>query len=259
MCYTALPVDLYIYPTVQCYNCCRYGHVKNQCRSTPKCYKCSKGHSGDRCDVAEEDYYCCLCKGNHQATSKKCLEFGRQKAIKETMSKCCMSYMEAVKMHPPITRKSFADALLTSAPTVNQLYSTNTPTKRNYSIPNYIQSNFKNDLPRSYKKTVSLKTRTTSNNVPKGYDRVAHNEITRNPLLPKIKSVFENNNSSNNSESNRNETNATIITALIQILSQTGSLISPSNAALLIDKLYNSNNINGSRIPGHPMELPESE
>ncbi|KAI8432449.1 hypothetical protein MSG28_004841 [Choristoneura fumiferana] len=28
MCYAALPVDLYIYPTIQCYNCCRFGHVR---------------------------------------------------------------------------------------------------------------------------------------------------------------------------------------------------------------------------------------
>ncbi|CAH2226684.1 jg8743 [Pararge aegeria aegeria] len=106
MCYTALSVELYIYPTVQCYQCCRFGHVKNQCRSLPKCYKCGQGHSGDTCQVEEEDYRCCLCNGSHQAIDKKCLEHNRQRAIKETMSKSCISYMEAIKMHPPVSKMS---------------------------------------------------------------------------------------------------------------------------------------------------------
>ncbi|CAH2107431.1 unnamed protein product [Euphydryas editha] len=38
--HTSLPVETYNLPTIQCLNCCRYGHIKTQCRSQPWCYKC---------------------------------------------------------------------------------------------------------------------------------------------------------------------------------------------------------------------------
>ncbi|XP_028156803.1 uncharacterized protein LOC114366544 isoform X2 [Ostrinia furnacalis] len=75
MCYNALPVELYIFPTIQCYNCCRFGHTKVQCRSKARCFKCSQGHAGDTCQTDEIKASCCLCSGFHYATSKSCPEF----------------------------------------------------------------------------------------------------------------------------------------------------------------------------------------
>ncbi|CAF4911239.1 unnamed protein product [Pieris macdunnoughi] len=37
VCYNALPVELYAYPTIQCYSCCRFGHTKSNCNSRPRC------------------------------------------------------------------------------------------------------------------------------------------------------------------------------------------------------------------------------
>jgi hypothetical protein len=118
--YNSLPVDLYIYPTIQCFNCCRYGHIKSQCRSTPKCFKCGQGHSGDSCAVDEDLIVCCLCSGSHMATSNKCPEYSRQKSIKETMAKSCISYAEALKLHPPIS-KSYSDILISQSPISSQI------------------------------------------------------------------------------------------------------------------------------------------
>ncbi|XP_061704585.1 uncharacterized protein LOC133515951 [Cydia pomonella] len=42
----ALEVVPYYYPTVQCYKCCRFGHVRAQCRSRPRCFKCAQPHEG---------------------------------------------------------------------------------------------------------------------------------------------------------------------------------------------------------------------
>ncbi|KAL0841644.1 hypothetical protein ABMA28_015296 [Loxostege sticticalis] len=75
ICYNALPVDLYIYPTIQCFNCCRFGHTKTQCRSKPRCFKCGQGHIGNSCPTDEQHASCCLCSGFHFATSKSCQEF----------------------------------------------------------------------------------------------------------------------------------------------------------------------------------------
>lgn len=35
----------------QSVDCCSFGHVKNQCRSTPSCYRCTKDHSVDSYEV----------------------------------------------------------------------------------------------------------------------------------------------------------------------------------------------------------------
>lgn len=239
MCYTALLVDLYIYPTVQCYNCCRYGHVKSQCRSSPKCYKCGEEHSGNSCDIDEEDYWCCLCKGHHEATSRKCLEYNRQRSIKETMSKSCISYMEAVKLHPPINKISYADALLSTAPTVSSQH-------KNYPSPSPRSPN-----KQSYKKTIFLQPRSLPK-MGKSCDMAAHNEIIKNPPLPKNQPIFKN---KENDETKFSD----IIQFLIKLLSQSKT-ISPSNVAIIIDELYKSNNLyNGSQVQGDSMELPKSQ
>ncbi|KAL0895859.1 hypothetical protein ABMA27_011882 [Loxostege sticticalis] len=111
MCYNALPVELYIFPTIQCYNCCRFGHTKLQCRSKPRCFKCGQDHAGETCQTDEIKASCCLCTGYHYATSKSCPEFLRQKNIKTSMANNSMSYAEASKVHPPIS-KSYADTLI---------------------------------------------------------------------------------------------------------------------------------------------------
>lgn len=215
VCYTSLLVDLYIYPTIQCFNCCRYGHVKIQCRSKPRCYKCGQEHSGDSCSVTEDDLLCCLCKGFHLATSKSCLEYERQKAIKETMAKSCISYAEAFKLHPPISKISYADALV-STPNVptNNFSSTQNSTSQSQTLT-------------SYKKTVLLKPRSPPR-LTKGYNKDSHNDIIKDYNMPPPANgcaLQTPKNSSNNSV-------IEIIVALINLLSQP-NIITPSIAASL--------------------------
>lgn len=65
--YTSLPVEKYLLPTIQCHNCCRFGHTKNICRSKPRCFRCGKDHTGDSCQA---EILCILCEGKHLATLK---------------------------------------------------------------------------------------------------------------------------------------------------------------------------------------------
>uniref|UniRef100_A0A2A4J5G1 Endonuclease/exonuclease/phosphatase domain-containing protein n=1 Tax=Heliothis virescens TaxID=7102 RepID=A0A2A4J5G1_HELVI len=92
--YTSLPVEQYIFPTIQCRKCCRFGHVEAICRSKPRCSKCGHDHPGDGCNIAEADAFCVLCAGNHFANSKACPELGRQKVIKTIMAEKSLSYAE---------------------------------------------------------------------------------------------------------------------------------------------------------------------
>lgn len=235
MCYTSLAVDLYIYPTIQCYNCCRYGHVKSQCRSTPRCYKCGQGHSGDGCTISEDNLHCCLCKGFHEATSRKCLEYERQKNIKESMAKSCISYAEASKLHPTISKISYADALL-SSPTVSSNINASVP--QDYSPT-------KNKT--SYKKTVFIKPRSPPQ-FSKGYDQQFHQELARGLPQPKDGCALIPRDDLSSASVNE------LIIALIKSLTQTQHL-SPTIAATVINAVSEKNIHNGTQSQGNTMEL----
>ncbi|KAL0869649.1 hypothetical protein ABMA27_005898 [Loxostege sticticalis] len=227
LCYNSLPVDLYIYPTVQCFNCCRYGHIKTQCRSTPKCYKCGQGHSGESCLAEEEEVSCCLCTGSHYANSKKCPEFNRQKSIKETMAKNCISYSEALKLHPPIS-KSYAD-VLTSLP--SQLNSQQSSSRLSPPV---------RKPPSSYKKTILLKPSSPRKH-EKGYDRSAHDALIKDYdiPLPQNGTALNNNSLSDNplADLSVKELILTLINTLTQFNSNN---FSPSIVAQIEDSLVSN-------------------
>lgn len=81
--YTSLSVQQYIYPTIQCRKCCRFGHVEAVCRSKPRCSKCAQDHPGVGCDTPVSNANCVLCSGNHFANNKECPEYGRQRPSKK--------------------------------------------------------------------------------------------------------------------------------------------------------------------------------
>lgn len=228
MCYNSLPVDLYIYPTIQCFNCCRFGHTKVQCRSKPRCYKCGDNHSGDSCNRDDFSAFCYSCEGSHFATSKSCPEYNRQQEIKNFMAHNCTSYAEASK----------------SFPSVSKLYSRVTATSSSPTKPSTSKQFVQNNPgPVSYKKTVFLKPRTPTQ-LSTGYDVEAHNNITKDYNMPSpsngcgysntnketdsqsisisdlikliinLLTCFSNNNNNTNSLSNA----ASIVTTLIQAL-----------------------------------------
>lgn len=227
ICYNALAVELYAYPTIQCFNCCRFGHTKMQCRSKPKCYKCGQEHSGDTCNREDDCATCCLCSGLHYATNKSCPEFVRQKNIKLTMAENCISYVEATKLHPPVG-KSYADVLSTPKPTL---------------VEKPILYNIQPQSPSrtSYQKTVTSKPRSPYV-APKGYDRVAHHELIKDyniPLGPNGCAYARPNDQEPVRRELSHQTLTNIISSLIDTLTMNNILL-PSNVAPLIEALNNS-------------------
>ncbi|KAL0869479.1 hypothetical protein ABMA27_005764 [Loxostege sticticalis] len=241
ICYNALPVDLYIYPTIQCFNCCRFGHTKTQCRSKPRCFKCGQGHIGNSCSTDEQHASCCLCSGFHFATSKSCQEFVRQKNIKVHMSENSVSYAEASKMYPPAS-KSYADILSSSPEIITQPINPQVP---------FIKTNH-TKTSSSYKKTVFTKPR-PSPPLSKGYDKVAHSNLIKDYSFPSPRDGCALQRQPQEQHPNSNLTD--LIVVLINLVSQCNSS-SPSNAAPIIENCIRFLQ-DGFTRENSPMELPE--
>lgn len=162
---TSLPVEIYQLPSIQCNACCRFGHIKTQCRSRPRCYRCAQNHTGESCSVPENEATCLFCSGSHFANNKVCPEHSRQKSIKMVMSEDNVSYTEASQRFPPV-RRSYADvaSLLSSAPEGPIL---RTPQKQ----PNTTTS---------YRKTV-VANRRPRPELGKSYDKEAHFNLINSP------------------------------------------------------------------------------
>lgn len=228
-CYNSMPVELYTFPTIQCFNCCRFGHTKVQCRSNPHCFKCGEKHSAETCSIEDEcDSKCCHCGGIHYAINKKCPEFERQKAIKHYMAHSCVSYAEASQLHPPIS-KLYAD-VVTSAPLASHINKNSFSSQSSPVSPN-------TPIMTSQRKTVFLKPRDPPK-TSKGYDRVAHQALINNEVSMSGNGVALQNNINNNESQILN-----IIIMLINTLSKNNN-IEPSNVATVIDTLSNLFNLN---------------
>lgn len=175
--HNSLPVSVYNFPTVQCMNCCRYGHIKKQCRSKPRCYKCTQPHDGTECIVTQDQATCICCRGNHFATDSRCSEHKRQKDIKYTMAQQSISFFEAVKQHP---RKKLYSQVISQE--LSQ-YSNNAPShpksSQNSLSRTQLSSKNKNvtveprPIRSSLAQTSNLQTPKVRNNI-KGYNKDAH-------------------------------------------------------------------------------------
>lgn len=244
MCYNALPVVLYIYPTIQCFNCCRFGHTKLQCRSKPRCFRCGKDHTGDSC--TSEVSFCCSCSGQHFATSKTCPEFVRQQNVKQTMAESCISYSEALKQHPrPQFAKSYAEVTSSQNKYVgSQAKPTTSPPKPPTNSP---------PPSTSYKKTVFLKPAPPPK-FNKGYDRTSHEAIIEGYNTPFRSKGTALNNAAVEASDNQLSV-SDIIIALINSLSKSNLI--PSNVAPFIDLFTQLLNSNGQLRQNSPVELQE--
>lgn len=178
-CYTSLPVGLYTLPTIQCNNCCRFGHIKTNCRSKPRCFKCSQPHSGETCSVPDSQVTCLFCSGPHSATNSNCPEHMRQKSIKLVMSEENIPYSEASLRFRPV-RRTFADSSRElSVSTPRSRTPSSTPTRPPMSPLTPLRYDAQSPS-LSYRKTVRI-NRPPPPSLGKGYDSDAHASLTNTP------------------------------------------------------------------------------
>lgn len=250
-CNMSLPVDRYSLPTIQCHKCCKFGHVRDQCRSNHRCFRCAGLHEGSSCNVPDDKITCLFCSGSHLATDFKCPEHNRQKYIKITMSEENIGYIEASRRYPPV-RSSYANIASSYEPRkpvfLNKPSSLPSP---RYSRPNQTQPQ---TLPStfSYRKTVSIPHHPKP--VPsQSYDRVAHQSIISTPS-----SAFPNGCALNNSSSINQPSNDSLAElmsmALVNIFPKLSEIL-PYNTLQMIQSIVSSLlNLHSNNGKTTPME-----
>lgn len=240
--HTSLPVQIYQLPTIQCQNCCRFGHIKTQCRSKPRCFKCGKEHTGESCDTVEAQAYCLHCTGTHFASSKICPELERQKSVKAFMSQNGISYEEAATHFPKVGRSytEVAQEMLASSSLSSQQASPSSPNSSNS---------------RSYVKTVYATARPRAP-LTKSYDKASHQEITSTPSssLPNGHAFMSQSQSSN--DNRQSFLIETLLNLLIELCSSS-NLSLPSNVAQKLSQIFTLTDHNGSSVHS-PVELKKS-
>lgn len=173
--YNSLTVECYLYPTIQCNNCCRFGHIQAQCRSKARCYKCGDNHQGTTCTATV--FSCLFCSGSHCANNQACPEHHRQRNIKLAMSQENLSYMEASARYPSV-RRPFAEASLSpSSQSQSQLVHPSFPSR----LPTQPVINPSQTPTQSHRKTIFVTRKSPSPASSPGYDRRIHNNIVREP------------------------------------------------------------------------------
>lgn len=237
--HSSLPVENYQLPTIQCLKCCRFGHVRDQCRSAPRCFRCAQSHPGDECSVLESSSTCLFCSRPHFATFKNCSEHVRQQNIKNIMSKESISFQEASLRFPAKSRGSYADVTA-------EAHISPSP-----SFPSQDSGLSPSPAPTSYKKSVFRSPRPRSP-LARGYDRAAHQEIVNTPT-----SVSPNGCLLNFNQSDDNIIDI-LISLLVNILSKYDDSFSlPSNVAEKLFKISSLFHKHGPS-PYSSMEQPIS-
>lgn len=214
--FTSFPVEKYILPTIQCFNCCRFGHVKSKCRSNPRCYKCGEPHPGDSCVSSVTT--CIHCNDKHSAIDKICPEMKRQKQIKIIMSQDNISYIEASSRCRP-ARQGYSD--ITASPAESSLQNSKM----------------------SYKKTLFKTKEPNSPASSHGYNRDIYHQLTQTP-----KSSLSNGCAlSGKTESSNDNLMELLLNLLINMLSKFDDVSLPSNVSYLINNLSRMTKNNGSK------------
>lgn len=136
-------VSPFIPKPIICYNCMRYNHRAQVCKSKKRCVYCGKEGDHD-VKLCKKDIPKCLhCQGEHLTTDfSKCPEYNNQKKIKELIFNKNYSFREALET---VKYKPFADSLsivpnrpitfdLVNFPHINNPRTNNVPQKRGKSM-----------------------------------------------------------------------------------------------------------------------------
>lgn len=102
-------VSPFVSKPVLCFNCLRYNHRADNCRSKKRCMNCTQQHEevdGNICSFKTKCLYC-KTESEHRTVDTTCPEWNRQRNIKTIMAKTTLSYMEAKEQNPILTQNRY--------------------------------------------------------------------------------------------------------------------------------------------------------
>ena len=116
--YLSVPIKPYIPNPLRCFHCQRFGHHRDKCKSSAVCEKCGNtDHSKENC---EADPTCVNCKGKHEASSKNCPSWKKEKEISRIKTEQNLTYPQARKVYQSLNttapERSFAAVVVQGAP-----------------------------------------------------------------------------------------------------------------------------------------------
>ena len=92
-------ISAYVLPVRQCSRCYRFGHVKTNCKSEPRCLKCGEQHAISENDTCMKPVRCANCLGPHQADDKaECMFYHYNVELNQVRStlQCSVSDAESI-------------------------------------------------------------------------------------------------------------------------------------------------------------------
>ena len=90
--YLQVKVDLFVPNPLRCFNCNKFGHTSQRCKTTAKCQRCGKDKHEEQCDGPQ---ICSNCNGPHAASAKECLVWKTEKEIQRICVEKGISFPEA--------------------------------------------------------------------------------------------------------------------------------------------------------------------
>uniref|UniRef100_UPI003AF53F94 hypothetical protein n=1 Tax=Thiolapillus sp. TaxID=2017437 RepID=UPI003AF53F94 len=90
--YLKVKVELFVPNPLRCFNCNKFGHTSQRCRTTAKCQRCGKDKHEEQC---EGPLICSNCKGPHAVSAKDCPVWKKEKEIQRIRVEKRISFPEA--------------------------------------------------------------------------------------------------------------------------------------------------------------------
>lgn len=118
--YSSIKVDSYIPNPLRCFNCQKFGHHENNCKSSEVCVKCGQGASHHYSECPNK-LQCVNCGKEHAANSNTCEIWKKEKEIIRIKVQQNKSYPEARKLYEQLTNpmSSFASVVAGSRQQAN--------------------------------------------------------------------------------------------------------------------------------------------
>ncbi|KAK9884202.1 hypothetical protein WA026_005155 [Henosepilachna vigintioctopunctata] len=193
-------VEPYVQRVIQCFQCLRFGHISEQCRSKHRCKKCGGEHDVQNCEKVNPK--CIHCSGNHLSTDNiNCSEFLKQKRIKKIMAFENISYKEALTKES----NSYASAVRSNSEKTSSSTFTSTRKRR---ITHY-EPNISEQLRKAHNDIISLPNTSNvrgtciNNNIIDDSEKVWHNWNSNNLvsfIMESLNEILQNRNVIGNEE-----------------------------------------------------------